>query len=56
MLGMWEGMVAVVIPTGLTQGADVTTGWYNELWDIEVGTEQSVKSIESQCLKSISDK
>ena len=45
MFGMWEGKVAVVILTGLTQGAEVTTGWCNELWDIEMGTEQAGKAV-----------
>ena len=38
--------VAVVILTGLTLGAEVTTGWCNELWDIETGTEQAGKAVE----------
>ena len=38
--------VAVVILTGLTQGAEVTIGWYNELWDIKKGTEQAGKTAE----------
>ena len=46
MFVMWERKVAVVILTGLTQGAEVTTGWYNELWDTEMGTEQACKAVE----------
>ena len=41
MFGMWEGEVEVVILTALTQSAEVTTGWCNELWDTETGTEQA---------------
>ena len=40
MFGMWEENVAVGILTGLTWGTQVTTGWYNELQDIETGTEE----------------
>ena len=32
---MWERKVAVL--AGLTKGAEVITGWYNELRDIETG-------------------
>ena len=42
---MWEGKVAVVILTGLTQSAEVTAGWCNEQWDIEMGTEQAGKTV-----------
>ena len=44
MFGMWKGKVAVVTLTGLTQGAKVTTGWCNDLWDIETDTEQAGKT------------
>ena len=36
---MWERKVAVL--AGLTKGAEVITGWYNELWDIETGYRTS---------------
>ena len=48
MFGMSEGKVAVVILIWLTQGAEVTTGYYNELWDIEVSTEQAGKGVEQK--------
>ena len=48
MFGMSEGKVAVVILIWLTQGAEVTTGCYNELWDTEVSTEQAGKAVEQK--------
>ena len=45
MFDMWEGKVVSVILAGLTQGAEVTTDWCNELWDIETGTEQAGKTV-----------
>ena len=45
---MWKRNVTVVILTGLTQGAEVTIGWYNELWDIEMDTEQAGKKVERE--------
>ena len=45
MFGMWEGKVEVVILTTLTQSAEITTGWFNELWDTEAGTEQAGKTV-----------
>ena len=45
MFGMWEGNVEVVILTTLTQSAEITTGWFNELWDTEAGTEQAGKTV-----------
>ena len=45
MFGMWRVKVAVVILAGLTQGAEVTTGWFNKQRDIETGTEQAGKTV-----------
>ena len=40
MFGMWDGKFAVVIL------AEVTTGWCNELWDInKTGTQQAGKTV-----------
>ena len=48
MFVMSKGKVAVVILTWLTQGAEVTTGYYNELWDIEMNTEQAGTTVEQK--------
>ena len=45
MFGMRVGKVAVAVLAGLAQGAEVTTGWCSELWDIETGTEQAGKTV-----------
>ena len=36
---------------GLTQGAEVTTSWCNELWDIDTGIEQQGKTVNGKVYK-----
>ena len=50
IFGMWERKAAVLILTRLTQGAEETTRWYNELCDTETGTEQVGQTVEQKCL------
>ena len=44
MFVFWKGKVAVRILTGLAQRTQLITGWYNEMWDIEKGTERAGKT------------